>query len=282
MRLPWQRAPKDELRYSLDDIITWMNSFTYNGNSYNVPAIQQTLAGEMEPSPQGFQGLAAQAFGGNGAVFACMAVRQLVFSAIRFQWQQINSGRPAELFGNTSLLSVERPWFGGTTQDLLNRMIQDADLSGNFYAVRDTPFPRIGGDTTTYEIVRLRPDWVMNARQARTIRGGHVGYQRLGIAYFEGGQGSGNVDPVVFQVGEFAHFAPYPDPLADWRGMSWLTPVAREVQSDGQMSTHKQKYFENGATPNHCGEIPGERSRTGYESRSKAFRRSAHGCRQCL
>jgi phage portal protein BeeE len=250
MRLPWQRSPKDELRYSLDDVITWLNSFTYNGNSYTVPAIQQTLAGEMEPSPQGFQGLAAQAFGGNGAVFACMAVRQLVFSAIRFQWQQMNAGRPAELFGNSALLSIERPWFGGTTQDLLSRMIQDADLSGNFYAVRDTPFPRIGGDTTTYEIVRLRPDWVMNARQARIIRGGHVGYQRLGIAYFEGGQGSGNTEPTVFQVGEFAHFAPYPDPLASWRGMSWLTPVVREIQSDGQMTTHKQKYFENGATPN--------------------------------
>jgi hypothetical protein len=89
----------------------------------------------------------------------------------------------------------------------------------------------------------------MHARAERVIRGAVVGHRRLGIAYFEGGQHSGN-DPVAFQPGEFAHFAPYPDPLADWRGMSWLTPVAREIRADDQMTRHKQKYFENGATPN--------------------------------
>lgn len=248
MKWPWSRK-SEEQRSSLDDLYAWLNSFNYNGQTYTMPQIQQTLAGEMEPTPEGFSGMASAGFGGNAVVFACMALRQLVFSGIRFQWQAISNGRPADMFGNQALRPLEVPWANGTTQDLLNRMIQDADLAGNFYAVRDTPLARIGGDTTTYEIVRLRPDWVMHARAVRTIRGGVVGHQRLGIAYFEGGSNSGN-EPVAFQPGEFAHFAPYPDPLADWRGMSWLTPVARELQADDQMTRHKQKYFENGATPN--------------------------------
>jgi hypothetical protein len=76
-------------------------------------------------------------------------VRQLVFSSIRFQFQRFNKGQPSEVFGDQTLSILERPWPGGTTQDLLSRMIQDADLAGNSYWVRQ-------GD----ELVRLRPDWV--------------------------------------------------------------------------------------------------------------------------
>jgi len=32
--------------------------------------------------------------------------------------------------------------------------------------------------------------------------------------------------------------------------MSWLTPVLREIQSDGAATAHKLKFFENAATPN--------------------------------
>lgn len=245
----WRSAPPEESRFSLDDYLAMLNAFTYQGVGYSAPGIRQTLAGDAEPTPEGFAGMAASAWGGNAVVFACMALRQLVFSSVRFQWQRVSNGRPADLFGNTALRPLEVPWDGGTTQDLLSRMIQDADLAGNFYGIRDTPLARIGGDPSTFEIVRLRPDWVMHVREPRVIRGVQVGHRRLGIAYFEGGPNSG-ADPVSFQSGEFAHFAPYPDPLADWRGMSWLTPVIREIRSDGQMTQHKQKYFENGATPN--------------------------------
>jgi hypothetical protein len=29
-----------------------------------------------------------------------------------------------------------------------------------------------------------------------------------------------------------AHWSPIPDPLANFRGMSWLTPVLREIDAD--------------------------------------------------
>jgi phage portal protein BeeE len=47
-----------------------------------------------------------------------------------------------------------------------------------------------------------------------------------------------------------AHFAPTPDPEAQFRGMSWLTPIVREVMADKAATQHKLKFFENAATPN--------------------------------
>jgi phage portal protein BeeE len=142
------------------------------------------------------------------------------------------------MFGSPDLRLLERPWPGGTTQDLLNRVIQDADLAGNSY------WTSAGG-----ELVRLRPDWVEIVAQKRPLNGGQVGWRRYGYVYTEGGPQSGN-DPVPLLVSDVAHFAPIPDPLATFRGMSWLTPVVREVQADRLMTRHKARYFENGATPN--------------------------------
>jgi hypothetical protein len=191
----------------------------------------------IEQVPQDLQGYARALFAGNDVVFSLMDVRQKVFSAVRFQWQRINNGRPSELFGTPALSILETPYVGGTTQDILARVIQDADLAGNSYhCVIDN------------ELVRLRPDWVQIVLMPRFYNGGQVGWSRLGYLYWE--KGIGNDDPVPLLTGEVAHFAPIPDPLAPFRGMSWLTPVLREAQNDKAMNTHKSKFFENAATPN--------------------------------
>jgi hypothetical protein len=97
----------------------------------------------------------------------------------------------------------------------------------------------------------MRPDWVTivlgskdpNAQVGRPRRRG------VGYVYHPGGRNSGR-DPVGLLREEVAHFAPIPDPSASFRGMSWLTPVIREILADGAATTHKLKFFENGATPN--------------------------------
>jgi len=240
---------REEQRYSMDDYANWMNSFGYNGNTYGFSPIRQTLTGDdVEPATTDYLGLASSTFGANAVVFACMALRQHVFSTIRFQWQNMADGRPSKLFGTQALQLLETPWPGGTTQDLLARMIQDADLAGSCYQFVDTPLARIGGDGGQ-ELVRMRPDWVEVAMEPRMVRGRQVGWRKTGYLYTEGGYGCGS-DPVPFGVEEVAHFAPIPDPLARWRGMSWLTPLIREIQADALMTTHKRKFFENGATPN--------------------------------
>lgn len=228
---------------TIDDYAAALGQFTFGGVSYGpLPlGVQQTMAGEAaERIPTDLTGMATAAYASNGPVFALMAVRMLVFSAIRFQYQAFNAGRPSRMFGDQSLSIVEQPWPGGTTQDLLARMSVDVDLAGNSY------WARVGG-----ELVRLRPDWVGIVVEPRRLRGATVGYRRVGYVYQEGGiSADGRGEVATFLADEVAHFAPYPDPLATYRGMSWLTPVIRELQNDKLMSRHQRKFFENGATPN--------------------------------
>jgi phage portal protein BeeE len=226
---------------TVDDYAEMLNSFSYNGLGYGVGGIQQTLAGQTtERAANNFVGLAQGAYAANGPVFACMLVRQLVFSSVRFRWQNLRDGKPSNTFGSRSLGILERPWMGGTTQDMLSRMIQDADLAGNSY------WMKVGG-----ELVRLRPDWVDVVVEPRVLPDGRgqVGWRKLGYVYTPDGGASGK-DSVGLLADEVAHFAPIPDPLATYRGMSWLTPILREVQADQAMSKHQRKFFDNGATPN--------------------------------
>jgi phage portal protein BeeE len=60
------------------------------------------------------------------------------------------------------------------------------------------------------------------------------------------GQGEGQFYPAE----EVVHWAPLPDPAADFRGMSWLTPIYRDVQGDDGLTGYKIKYLSNSASPN--------------------------------
>lgn len=231
-----RRKPVEQ-RYSMED---WFKdvqeAFLYGGHLY--PASGNLAQDDREGIADHFEGLVLTAYRQNGVVFACMLARMMVFSAVRFQYQRLERGRPTALFGDQSLSLLEQPWQGGTTQDLLTRMIQDADLAGNSYWVRQED-----------ELVRLRPDWVQIVLGERHLNGGQVGYKKLGYVYTEGGDDRRGTT-AAFSADEVAHFAPIPDPLANYRGMSWLTPVLREIRADKRMQTHRDKFFENGATPN--------------------------------
>jgi phage portal protein BeeE len=121
-------------------------------------------------------------------------------------------------------------------------MIQDVDLAGNSYTVRQ-------GD----RLARLRPDWVKILLGSNTRREewtpGDPDTEVLAYIFKPGGPG-GSEDEIVFPVDHVAHWAPYRDPFANYRGMSWLTPILREVLADQAMTSHKQKFIDNGATVN--------------------------------
>lgn len=200
----------------------WLQSYFQEGN----------LGGESLGND--FQSYATIGFSGNGPVFAVMHARLRLFGEATFKYRNLADKL---LWGDQSLMLLESPWPGGTTQDLLGRMIQDADLAGNAYVHRLS-------DT---RLERLRPDWVkiLSAEIVDPVTG-HSYKEVVGYAYTEGGQG----DPVFYTVDEVAHWSPVPDPLSPSRGMSWLTPVVREINADLAMSLHEQKFFENAATPN--------------------------------
>jgi phage portal protein BeeE len=232
---------------TIEDYLAAVDSMSFNGSTYGLtglPGVTQTLSRQVAESiGVNFTDYATRVYGRNSVVFSCMMVRQLVFSAVRFQYQRFSAGRPSEFFGTPDLQLLEHPWDGGTTGDLLARMIADADLAGNSYWTVEAG-----------ELVRMRPDWVDIILEPRTVRGPKgepqvLGYRKIGYLYYEGGHGSG-LDPVPRAATDVAHFAPIPDPMATYRGMSWLTPLLREIGADDLMVTHKRRFLENGATPN--------------------------------
>jgi phage portal protein BeeE len=209
-------------------------------------------AQKTEPIGNSFEAYVHGGLMGNGVVFTVEAKRVEVFAQARFQYQTFNKGRPGDLFGDASLAILEQPWVGGTTGDLLARMLLCADFAGNAYVWRN-------GN----ELVVLRPDWVeiiLGERHYTDPSGatrGVVGLEKLGYLYRHGGVGGGN-EPVYFLPEDVAHFAPMPDPLAQYRGMSWLTPVVREIRADDAATNHKGKFFDNAATPNLAVSLPKE------------------------
>lgn len=166
--------------------------------------------------------------GGNPIVFAVLNARINLFTEAEFKFRNLSDKK---LFGSPELLKLEKPWPSGTTGDLLARMEQDVFLAGNAF-IRDAGS----------RLERLRPDRV----EIVTLLDNDTGaVEVVGYVYRRDGIGE-----EFYPVEQVAHWAPIPDPLAEHKGMSVLTPVVREINSDLAMTTHKQTFFDNAATPN--------------------------------
>jgi phage portal protein BeeE len=187
---------------------------------------------------QTFQAYCTYGYGSNSVVFSVILARLQLLAQAEFKFQNLTTRR---LFGSQELTLLETPWKNGTTGDLLARMEQHASLAGN-------AFVRRAGDT----LIVMRPDWVdivsVEVVEGRDLDGNpQVHREVIGYLYSEGGVGIG--EPVFYDVEDVAHWTPIPDPQSRWRGMSWMTPVLREINADVAMTQHRQVFFDNAATP---------------------------------
>jgi len=67
---------------TVDDYAALVNQFTFNGLSYPLGGVQQTLGGRStESAPNNFVGYAQQLYGANGVVFACTPTTGLTVRA---------------------------------------------------------------------------------------------------------------------------------------------------------------------------------------------------------
>lgn len=242
------RRPSDTKRLSFGEWIAQTTAtYGFGGNSYTLP-IQTTMPGEKAETVQGtFEGYVLGGLQANGVIFNLASVRMRVFSEARLMFQAMRGGRPGDLFPNEQMARFERPWAGGTTGDLLAGMLLHADFGGNGYVTA----------VNENELALMRPDWVDILLADRHLPTGEkLGYRKAGYHYWPDGNRQGT--PVLLLPDEVAHFAPMPDPLANYRGMSWLTPVVRELQADSAATTHKLRFFENAATPNLAVSLPKE------------------------
>lgn len=222
---------------------------TYNGHTYALTG-SMPRGSKSETPENSFTGYIQQAYKASGVVFAAMLARQLIFSEARIVFQHLNEGKPGDIFWDDSLTLFQKPWPNADTGELLARAIQDIDLAGNHYVVKEfmpaTTFTRPG-----FRLRRLRPDWVtiiLTAPPDEARRSDVAGY-----LYKPGGtenRDDWELFPIDGSNGIVAHWSFIPDPEAQYRGMSPLTPVLQDIATDKAATRHKAKFFENAATPN--------------------------------
>lgn len=213
----------------------WADFFSFGDTPY---VIQQTLAGvpQAEILPI-FSGLSELAFKRNGIVFAAVALRMRLYSEARFKFRPKRTIGTGQLFGGQALSLFEQPWSRGSTRDLLSRISMDEDLAGNAYVWKESSSTlRMG-----------RPDWMTIVLGSARLDGkvGDIDTEIIGYIYKPPGN-----DEKVLLPEQVAHFMSIPDPIFPFRGMSWLQPVIEEIRADNATTTHKLKFFENGATAN--------------------------------
>lgn len=201
-----------------------------------------------------FAGYVAGAYKRSGPVFSCIRARMMVFAQAEFAWRD---RRTRELSFSDDLTVLDRPWTGGVTADLLARMEVDVSLAGNAYVTVTDDRGRFGRDATGpgRRAVRMRPDWTTIV--IHSASGDPFGLDAKVAGYLYQPPGHQRMpgraparEPVMLTADQVCHYALEPDPIAQWRGMSWLTPVLEEISADRAASRHKRKFFENGATLN--------------------------------
>lgn len=199
-----------------------------------LPWVQTYGEPNAEKVKDDFEQFARLAFGGNSVVFGLIDKRAKLFSEARFKFRRLSDKK---LWGSPALEKLEKPWPNGATGELLTRMEQDASLAGNAYV-------RNCGN----RLERLRPDWVTIVSWVTEDDLGNEVREVIGYMFEPVGDAERSI--AWYPVEEVAHWSPIPDPLANFRGMSWLTPVLKEINADLAMTQHRDKFFRNAATPN--------------------------------
>ena len=228
-----RRATSAE-RNGFDDLQSWIQ---FAGTQF--PVQTSGLLGET-PLPDATVAEFTKIYKTNGIVSACMAVRQRIFSEVTFRFAEINNGKTGRMFGTPDLAILERPWPNGTTGELAARMIQDADLAGNFYAVR--------AGNQLYRRDPAKTSIILSGDPAEDEF-----VDVLGYAY----RPNGKQGPTyTYEPHEMCHWSPEPDPDHPYKGMSWITPILREIRSDNAATDAKARNFANGMTPNMVVKFP--------------------------
>lgn len=224
MKLLSRLAPTVEQRLSFDQYVQMLQDH---------PVRPMTAFGTTtETIANDYQSNVSQVFKRNGPIFALIAFRADLFAQVRWAYRQRRNGKPGDIFSLPALDAVNN-------DPQLNKwMVIDNDLAGNFYGYRD-----LGG-----AITRLRPDWIEVAYDKPLERWD----ARIdAFLYYEGGMyGKSPDDAIIFDPRDVIHWYDRPNPEQRGIGMSWITPIAREIAADNAANTHKLKFFENGATPN--------------------------------
>lgn len=238
---------RDESRFSID---TWLsdyllpaNEFSYNGSTYPFGLNTTWTPSRSKEISNTLPGYMA-ALRSCPPAFGAQLVRASVLSQARFCFRNADwSPKAGRTFTTSALGPLQKPWTNATTGQLINIMEWHEGLAGNAYVTNRTPG----------RLRVLRPDWVViiyGSQQQPEDAAHALDGELIGYGYCNGGISAGRYPVEILLPDEVAHWSPQPDPECAGIGMSWITPAVREIQGDTAATTHKLRFFENGATPN--------------------------------
>lgn len=208
----------------------------------------------------------AQLFGTNPIVYALAAKRILLFSEVRFAWQQYRKGRPGDLFSTPDLSLLENPWAGHTTRDLLSVAEMDVFRAGQSYWVRQ-------GD----QLIWLDPQKVKiltSVVRDESISGNPISESLEAYSFWP------DNDPrkvSTFLPSEVCHYKPVPSPTNRFLGQSWLSPCLSDVRTDDVLAKHKHNVVANGAALNTVASLDPSISPEAAQKFIDIFRRQHEG-----
>jgi hypothetical protein len=210
--------------------------FMYDGSNY----IVGPSGSKPEDVDTNFVSYINQIHNRHGVVAAAVTTRGLLLSQVRFRFRD-DSG---VLTDTRALAPLNRPG-SRPRSSLLSLLEIDASYSGTGVLVKR-------GDV----VHRASPDkvqFVLTSDSDPTWDGDTLvapfDAVTVGVIYNAGKSRNGDLHLEAFGPGEFAVWAPEPDPIHHWRGTSWVTSVVRETLLDGQVTDHMGKYFEKAAVP---------------------------------
>jgi len=219
-----------------DRLLTRYRAQGYYEGMASGAAVLMTYGGDdrREIAAQNLIAAAQQAYSTNGVVAAVITARVMLLSEASFK---LRNKVDKSLYGTEDLRILEYPWPNGTAGDLWAAMEQDVSLAGNAFIWK--PEPDL--------LVRLPPAEVTIISE---LHRGPAGTYRRVIGYdWDPSRATGKQtqDAQSFTVDEVAHWTGLKvDPLANYRGMSWLTPVLRDIAADSGMTTYKSQYLDHG------------------------------------
>jgi len=229
---PSSRPQSEERFTSLDGLAKFM----YDGSNY--------IVGPSGSSPadvdENFVSYVQQIHNRHGVVAAAVTTRGLLLSQVRFRFRD-DSGA---LTKTRALTPLNRPG-SRSRSSLLSLLEIDASYSGTGVVVkRGDVLHRLAPDKVQFVLgSNSEPSWDGDTMLAP------FDAVTVGILYNPGKNRNGESQIESFFPGEFAVWAPEPDPIHPWRGTSWVTSVVRETLLDGQVTDHMGKYFEKATVP---------------------------------
>ena len=283
-----EQKPADGIRFSVNNVSYKANWSSGGWNGVDIPMwapdhpLNRTAAfatsgilADRERIENDFQGYTLGAYKASGPVFTCITARQMVFSQAKFCWKSLTDDT---LYGNTGLKLLETG-FRGSAQRLLSRMEQDASLSGNSWWTTTNDQGQFGNaarnNGTGQRLAHMRPDWVTMVIGSKSGDPRALDAHVIGAIYqpFTTGAsyGANPMPKVLLTYEEVAHYMPHPDPIARFRGMSWLTPVIRHIEAEKAATVMKGSFMENAAVPNMAIKFADETSLDDIEEFKQTF-----------